>query len=171
MPDGEFHISDPARPAVPVVRLATEADEAAVFELLLALYDDNAFGAHPVNPDKVLAMIRRGTRKEGAFIGVIDGPDGRIAASAALDMTPYWYSDDWFLNEQWFFVRPECRSAHLERALFRWAEQIRRLMEGAGGRWEIVMGFWTPVRLAAKIRLWSRYARQVGAVFIMDGDR
>lgn len=171
MPDGEAFSSrlmtDPA-----VVRHATEADEVALFDLLSEMYVENAIGAHPVSRDKVMAAIRKGTQRRGTFIGVIDGHDGRPAASMALELTDYWYSEDWFLHERWMFVRADSRKSRYDEALFRWADGIRCGMGDRTGRpWEIVMAFWTPTRLAAKLRLWGRYARQVGGVFIMDGER
>jgi hypothetical protein len=171
MPDGEaFHLRTTDRPAT--VRMATAADEEPLFDLLFEMYGENAIGGHPVSRDKVMAAIRKGTRQQGTFIGVIDGPDGRPAASMALELTDYWYSDDWFLHERWLFVRGDSRHSRYDEALFRWADGIRRDMgQRTGQRWEIVMAFWTPARLAAKLRLWGRYARQVGGVFIMDGDR
>lgn len=172
MPDGVLSLlkSDIRIPVF--ARAATERDEAALFDLLMDLDRDNGFG-HPINPDRVLDTIRRGTRHVDAFIGVVDAPDGRLAASVALMVTQYWYSDDCFLAEQWLYVRPEYRKGgEMNAELFRWADAMRGLMSReAGKEWEIISAFWTRSRLAAKLRLWRRYARQVGGVFIIGGGR
>src|SRR5215471_8574177 len=91
---------------VPGVRLATPADEAQIFTLLLMLHGE--MGLFNVNHDKVLAGIRWATERKGGLIFCIDeGP--RIVATMAMTIACEWYSDDEYLLERWNFVHPQHR--------------------------------------------------------------
>ncbi len=157
------------RPAL--VRMAGPADEDALYDLLLALEADNGFGiAH--EEARVRAAIEKGTRRQGAMIGVIDGKKGEygeggeLAASVCLTLAQFWYADAWFLSEQWLFVRPEYRFNHFERELFQFAKWCREeFSRQNGSNTLLVTSVSSPKRLPAKIRLWSRHAHQVGAIF------
>jgi hypothetical protein len=149
--------------------MATERDESSLFDLLMALNADNGFGV-PVSSERVLAAIQLGTRQRGGIIGVIDGPDGRIMGSISLVMAQFWYSDAWFLQEGWVFVRPEARASHHYRDLFLFANWARLQMgtEPTTGRpWLVQTSVWSLNRLPAKLRLWARFGRQVGGIFLI----
>ena len=169
MPDGAtlptVEISCPSS-----VRVATEKDESALFDLLMALNADNGFGL-PVSAEKVMAAIRQGTRRQGALIGIIEA-DGKIIASIALRMEQFWFSDTNLWREGWLFVRPDYRKgAHCYRDLFLFAEWARAKMERDTGQpWYVITSVWSGKRLPEKTRLWSRFAKQVGAIFLM-GNR
>jgi hypothetical protein len=151
------------------VRMAVEADEDALYDLLLALEADNGFGV-PHDKDVVMAEIRKGTRRQGSMIGVIDGAD-EIAASVCLTLSKFWYAERWFLAELWLFVRPEYRFNKFERDLFQFAKWCREEMARGGMDMHLVTSLWTRYRLPAKLRLWSRYAKQVGGLFVVEGGQ
>lgn len=163
------HIERPSN-----VRLAGPEDEDALYDLLLALDDDNGFDV-PKSEERIKEAIRMGTRRQGALIGVVDGKrgeygeGGELAASVAMNLQQFWYSDDWFLGEGWLFVRPEYRSNHLDSALFTFAKWCRQEMSKSGGKdMPLVLSMWARKRLPAKLRLWSRHARQVGGLFLVQ---
>jgi hypothetical protein len=164
-----------------VVRLATEADEDALYDLLMALWVDNPLGL-PARPEVVLANILSGTRpkigKPLAIIGVIDdvsretpalvGSVGLFLGQAA------WFVDDiWWMFERWMYVRPTApdRAAHAA-ALFDWTrEQRDKMREGLGPDYpwafEVVMSWTGSDRQAAKDRLWAKHGTKVGSSFIL----
>lgn len=154
------------------VRLATPKDEDSLYELLLALHDDNAVYGVGYDEETVRETIRKGTEKRGSIIGVIDGKQGdygessEIAASVCLTFANFWYSKTPYLAELWLFVRPEYRSNHFDRDLFvfsRWCgEEMSRQL---GHTMTTLTAVSSLSRLPAKMRLWSRYGKHIGAIY------
>ncbi len=167
MPDSvDLHSPLLTRPEA--VRIATQRDEAALYDLLMALNADNGFGI-PISPEKIRAQMEKGTRQQGGIVGVIDGPDGQLVASIGLFMQQFWYAERYYLGEMWLFVRPEFRrgTRHADD-LFRFAEWCRREMEsGSDQPWIVMTSVSSPRRLDAKLRFWARHAEQVGGIFVM----
>lgn len=158
------------------VRIATRDDEAEIFSLLMALNADNSFGITP-RPSDIDAAIHAGTRngkETGVFIGVIDGDHGDLAASACLVPNSWWYcKSQWYLNELWVFVRPEYRTrgAYFDD-LFRFMIACQRLAEqSTGTKWPLVTSVSSLKRLPSKMRLWSRYGRLVGGIYLIDSEQ
>lgn len=158
------------------VRMAVRTDEDPLYDLLLALEDDNSFGI-PYDEKRVRAAIERGTRQQGSIIGVIDGRRGEVgeehppelAASICLTLNQFWYSEIWMLQEIWVFVRPEYRHNHFERDLFQFARWCKEEMSRQNGENTLlVSSVSSPTRLPAKLRLWSRYGKQIGGIFAID---
>lgn len=143
------------------VRLAVRADEPAIYDLLMFLYAENAMAA--LAPDKVQRQIKKATRGNGGIIGVIDGPDG-IVASVGLELTRWWYSDDWHLGELWVHIHPDHRDKSHERDLIAFAKQCADRLGVP-----LLMGIITGHRIAAKVRLYQRQINQVGALFLHSG--
>jgi hypothetical protein len=161
-----------------IVRLATHADEDALYDLLMGLHRDNPLGL-PYRPEVVLANIRAGTRPEAgkpqAVIGVIDGEDGELLGSVGLFLgQAAWFVDDiWWLFERWLYVRPTDpeRAAHAT-ALFEFARESRDKMRADLGpdypwSFEVVMSWTGGDRQEAKDRLWAREGEKVGSSFIL----
>lgn len=172
MPDAAVLAEHPKPIQFPLpegVRMATPRDEQALFDVLMALNEDNSFGI-PVSNERVLAAIRQGTQRQGALIGVIEGEDGRIDGTIGMIITQMWYTEQYHLAEQWLFVRPSARNGRIHAKLFEFAEWCRRRMAaGSTQPWIVTTSVSSPKRLAAKLRLWSRFARQVGGIFYI-GD-
>jgi hypothetical protein len=146
------------------VRIATAADEEPLYDVLIALHEDNTMGI-AYSPERVRAQMHA----VGGWIGVIDADDGRIAATIGVFPQQLWYSDEWLLSERWLFVRTEYRQLGLDDKLFEFAKQYRTDMSARiGSRIELLSGCTSDKRLAAKIRLWSRWGRQIGALFLVD---
>ena len=159
--DPGLMISKPAS-----VRFATRADEPALFWLLNRDLDaDNRLG-WSINPRKVLDHVQKCCRGKCGLAGIIDGPDG-IAGSVGIELTTPYYSDDFMLMQIWQFVRPEHRKGtRYGQDLFDFAEWHRQDMSARLGQ-ELVLEstILSHHRLDAKIRLWKRKKRMIGAIF------
>lgn len=150
----------------PSVRIATQADEPALYWLLVNdLEADNGLG-WTVSPRKVLEHVQRCCRGQMGLAGVIDGPDG-IIGSIAIEMISPWYSDDLMLMQMWQFVVPEARAGTSHgNDLFAFAEWHRQDMAAKIGQALILETcVMSHHRLGAKLRLWARKARAVGGIF------
>lgn len=141
----------------PGVRIASAADEVSLFSLLTLMHSEN--GLFPMNPEKVLARVRLGTQGQGGIIGVIDGPAG-IEASVGMFFSSQWFTDSIHVEEAWCFVRPEHRKTYHAKTLIEFAKWT----QGRLGV-PLVMGLLTKRRLGAKLRLYQRQLKQVGAIF------
>lgn len=154
------------------VRIATVEDEGGLYDALVALYADNSV-AGSYTPDSVRAQIRKGASEAdrfGGMIGIIDAPGGTIAATIGVFPSNLWYSHRCGLVELWLFVRPEYRHLGLHAKLFEFAKAYRDAMrEQLGYKIELITSVASEKRLDAKIRLWSRFGRQLGAFFLV-GD-
>ena len=155
-----------------IVRQAVPADEEALFDLLLALHRGGLGAAFPYDHAKVVAALQHGTRQRGGIIGVIDAPDreGFIVASVGLLVEEWWWSRCCFLEERWCFVRPEYRrGTDYFAALKAFSEDCRRQMATSQAEPFVLESSFVEadsyvVRL--KERLWRRWGRKVGGVFI-----
>jgi hypothetical protein len=156
--------------------MAGPADEDALFDLMMALDADNSFGI-PYDADRVRAAIKRGTEHQGSIIGVIDGRGGtygedsdnpKLVASICVTLAQFWYSNQWYLAEQWVFVRPDYRHNRFENDLFQFAKWCKNEMSRQNGDDTLlVTSVSSPNRLPAKLRLWSRHAQQIGGIFVI----
>lgn len=154
------------------VRLAKPGDEDRLYELLRDLHTDNAVYDVGYHEPTVRETIRTGTEKRGSIIGVIEGKRGitgepaDLAASVCLTLSTFWYSDRTYLAELWLFVHPDYRGNHFERDLFNFSRWCKVEMSKP---LDYEMPTLTSVsslhRLPAKMRLWSRYAKHVGAIY------
>lgn len=149
------------------VRVATVADEEALFWLLMHDYSaDNDLG-FSVSPLKVYDRVHACCMAQGGIAGVIDGPDG-IIGTIGIEAIQPWYSEDWILIQTWQFVLPEHRHGTTHGAdLFAFAEAHRASVAKAKGA-DILMEsmVMSEKRLEAKARLWRRKAgRQIGVMF------
>ena len=154
------------------VRVATVADEAALFDLLWNdLYIDNVMTTHLVPSErKVLAHVQGCCRGTNGIAGIIDGPRGPVA-SVGLEWAHAWYSECGFVSECWLFCKPEYRKGtHHYRDLRRFALWHRQdLSDKVGSPIPLEISVYSFNRLPAKTRLWSQGARHAGSIFWIDG--
>lgn len=153
------------------VRVATEADEDALYELLKGLEEDNGLG-WPHDEERVRHHIELGTRRRGGIHGVIDDPANKtdaikLVGSVGVIFNQPWYAKDWFWHELWLFVLPQHRrGTGYADDLRQWMRWYQHAFEKANGA---RVPFFTSVtsrkRLDAKIRWWRRWGTQVGAIF------
>ena len=151
------------------VRLALPGDEEDIFALLTMLHAENGFFA--MAPQKVRAVIRcaisRVPDPTGALgmVGVIE-KDGRVAGTIGLFIGQDWHTDDWALAERWNFVHPDYRKTDFAKQLIAFAKSCQEWFETSGHTMPLVVGIFSTVRTAAKVRLYSRWLPPAGAFFI-----
>lgn len=145
------------------VRVATRADEDAIFALMYLAHKENGMGT--MNPEKVWLGIRHALSRKGGVIGVIDGADG-IEGMIFLNLSQWWYSDDWHLDEMMNFVHPEHRRKNHARMLIEFAKWFaEEISTGLDEPMPLFVGVLTTHRVEAKVRLYQRKLQQGGAVF------
>lgn len=150
------------------VRYARRSERQELFDAVKLLHDEN--GIFPLSERKVFAAIDRafdGMEGHGvgspAVVGVIGGP-GQIEASIFLSVEQPNYSDEWHIIEYWNFVHPDYRSpAGRAPALLEWAKKVSEQMG-----LPMIIGIVSNERTSAKIRLYERHVRHVGAFFLHD---
>lgn len=167
----------------PSVRIATEADEQAVLELLLLDVAENATHIAPPNEERIMQHIQAGTRgmqriREKAergegmdepfgIVGVVDGPDKKPVAVCILIPSQWWWSRQFFLQEVVNFVHPEHRrSRHINDLLDfeRWV--VDRWTKDYGFQVYMLCGVLGTRRLRSKILLYWRQFTEVGRAFL-----
>lgn len=157
-------------PLAPMVRQATAEDEAAIYDALVALYADNPV-PDSYTPERVKQKIAEGAslaHQYAGLIGIIDGNDGEIAATIGIYPYTPWYTNEWMLTEMWLFVRPAYRRHHLHKELFAFARAYRDAMSDVAGRpVKMLTSVSSKRRLAAKFRVWNRFADMVGGFFLL----
>jgi GNAT superfamily N-acetyltransferase len=159
---------DPETGLLKGVRLATPADELAVFELLMMLHAEMGF--FTVSKQKVFAAIQWATEGRGGFIFCID-EDNRVVASLGMILTTDWYTDDEFLLERWNFVHPNYRRSDYGRRLLEQAKATSDWFTKSArkdGRNDVLFlcGINSFHRTEAKVRLYARHIPCIGAYFL-----
>jgi hypothetical protein len=157
--------SSTGRPAN--VRLGVPGDEKAILAMLLEGHDENGLVEADVDKmrGEIAAMVRQDS---GAFsmIGLIE-QDGQLAASVGLTLSQLWYSSEWTLGERWAYVRPAFRD-HTDYVtdlinFSKWAsDQLGVPLE---------MGIISTFRTEAKVRLYRRHLKPIGAFFAYGIER
>jgi GNAT superfamily N-acetyltransferase len=152
------------RPAL--VRLATPADEDALYDLLMALVEDNNSFGFECDEERIRAHIRMGTERTGGAHGVID-VDGRIAGSVGIINDRWWFSRQYGLAQLWLFVRPEYRRLGYADDLVNWAKWFREQVEtGLGHKIGLVNCMISEKRFDLKLRWWRRHSgKMIGGIF------
>jgi hypothetical protein len=170
------------------VREAGPADERGLFELLVDMhrYNDAGWG-YPYDPALVRGQIEVGTRgnlktrtdkndKRIGIIGVIDGPDGKLAATIGLfGERPMWFSQAMGLVELWVYVRPGAsRRCEVElRQFARWAfDSMKADIHKTPPYpypFELLTGFQhRGEHFKAMFRIWRRWGgRLIGMLFVI----
>lgn len=94
---------------------AGEAAFRDVFELLLLLHKDGGYA--PLDVRKAAANCYQVMREGACFVA--REPGGRAVGTLALTTLRFWYSAESFLQDAWFYVRPEYRRADVGVLLMR----------------------------------------------------
>jgi hypothetical protein len=172
------------------VRIATSADERAIYALLVGMhrYNENGWGV-PYDPSVVIGRIQQGTRPTPStrsnphdhvlgVIGVIDGGNGDLLGTVGIFLEPAM----WFAGMQaclpielWLYVKQDARDRRrLELALRDFALDVKEKLkpETHPCRWLLQTGFMhVGARYPGMERLWRRLwpgSRQVGSLFWTD---
>lgn len=149
------------------VRIATQADEPAIYELLIRMHGEN--GMFSMSEKKVRDTMYCGTRPNSdpnssrGVVGVVDGPKG-LEATIGLVVSTVWYSDDWHINELWNFVHPDYRTAGHAPKLIKFSQWCATQMD-----LPLLIGVVSNKRTEAKVRLYKRLLPYTGAFFMWGG--
>lgn len=147
-----------------IVRLARVGEEAEIFDFFVKAQQDNGF--FPISSKRVINVIMKAVQNDGASIGVIKSHEGKIEAATGLVLETTWYSDYFFLAELLNFVDEEHRKSRHAHALLKFQKSFSdKMSETIGYKVPIIPGILTRKRLDAKIRLFQREFKQVGAIF------
>ena len=148
------------------VRIAGPRDEQACVDLWMMDLQQNAAHVAEIDRDKVEQNVQAGTRRRGAIVGVIDGPEYPVGLCVLHPMQWHW-SQAWFFQEMCSFVHPDHRkSSHADDLLQfqKWFSHAQS--KGFGYRVYVLNGVLGAWRVHGKIALYRRRFRQVGAAFL-----
>jgi hypothetical protein len=139
------------------IRLAGEADEMQIFSLFSLMYAEVA--QHALSWPKVAAMIRLATQRTRGIVGVIGEPHD-LKAAIFMVIEPVWYSDEFFLQEYFNYVRPDARRSTYATDLLCYG---KRCAEELGI--DFFCGVYSTVRTEAKCRLYRRVMPKMGEFY------
>lgn len=144
----------------PDVRLAVPQDLPGLLELMRVACREDA--QHEMDEERVLNMLRRYYEKQGAIIAVI-GPEGAPEAYILMVMDDIWYAKPGTLQllELSLFVHPDYRKSDRAKQLMQFSKQASE-----GLSVDLTIGVFSNKRTEAKIRLYQRQYKQVGAYFM-----
>lgn len=138
------------------IRFATADDASAIYELLLAMHEEN--GLYSLSCDKVKGKIRD-VIDHG--VAIVATEDEKIVGSVGLIPCQLWYTNDWNLSDVWVFVHPDHRrSLHAKNLLLAIKQTAARL------KIPIMTGVVSRKQTEGKVRLFSRYFEPIGQFFI-----
>jgi hypothetical protein len=140
------------------IRIANPGEDDSIFSILSDFHAEN--GVFSLCERKVRERIAQGLAAKGdAVILVIDGND-EIAASVGLGMGEAWYTEEWSINEYWFYVRPAYRHSHFDQDLV-------NTIQALSDRWKLAgtVGVTSTHRTEAKMRLFARRMKMIGGLF------
>ena len=140
------------------VRLAVLEDIPNLMELMKTACRED--GQHPIDEEKVFAMVQRYLHKGGALIAVI-GDVGEPVAYLLMIVDQIWYSTDYQLLELSLFVHPDHRRSDYAKQLMAFSKQASEGLD-----LDLTIGVLSNERTAAKVRLYQRQFKQVGAFFV-----
>lgn len=104
------------------IRPATEADVMILKVILKRAHVDAGRAQFSrINDEKLVAYIRLGLAEGACFVAELDGV---IVGTLCLRSLSEVWSDDLFLNEEWFYVLPKFRSTGAAKRLLDTAEQL-----------------------------------------------
>lgn len=140
------------------VRKAVLADKPEILEMCVENHRDN--GQFSLSMSKVEAMIDKAFNRGGTVVGVVG--DNRIAGMILLNISQFWYSDDWALEEIQNYVRPQHRKSTYAKDMMHFA---RRCSDELGI--PLVIGVVSNERTRAKMELYKRqFGEPCGGYFI-----
>lgn len=163
------------------VRIARPEDEDAIFELLLLDVAENAEAVAPASHECIRETVRAVLNlvwdpgamawvrnpKAANVCGVIDGPKGKPIAVIMLMWQRWWWSKHFYYQEMPLFVHPDHRKGPHARSLIAfqkwWVDECSRAW---GQRVHLLCGVLGTKQVRAKMMLYRRMFRQVGAAFL-----
>lgn len=148
------------------VRLATEADESALMELLRMDHQENALVVAPFDEQHTKGFIQAATREKDATIGVVDGPAGPVGLIWLIPEV-WWFSPTWYVAERLTFVHPDHRRSRYGRDLLQFAHWFVDSMSAElGYQIFLISSVVGTVDVDRKVALFGRMMQRGGGIFI-----
>ena len=147
------------------LRMAHRGDEDRLYALFCTAHAENGYG--DMDPVPVKAAIERGCSGDGIVIALVDGPE-RVEAAIGLHPEKRWYcSNDpknYYNTDLLIYVHPLHRRSRHAVKLF----QFARWWENESGM-PTILGLMPKDDFEGKERLFERYGRRVGALYMIGG--
>lgn len=155
------------------VRVASEEDTEAVLELVMMELREAPSLVAPINEKRVVEQLVPGLGRQGAIIGVIDGPDGRPVATIGIYLQRWWWSEAMYYQDQFCYVHPDHRNGnHYAEDLIQFSKWAADYMTGKMGyRFYVLLGLIGMSRIRQKVRFFARHVTQAGGFFIYPWPR
>lgn len=90
-----------------------------VFELLVALHKEGGYA--PLNGEKAAREVYSVLQEGMSFVARV--PDGTVVGVLCLTESPFYYSDETFLHDRGFYVRPRYRKGRVGGLLLKAAQE------------------------------------------------
>ena len=148
----------------PDVRIAVPEDEAELLRLMQLACEEDA--QHPIDLEKVRAMVHTHFEKRGGMIGVVGEKVGELRGYILMIVIPIWFSEDCQVQELSLFVAPDHRKTSYAKQLMNFA---KKTADGVG--LDLTIGVFSNSRTEAKVRLYERTFAKAGAFFMYHGDQ
>ena len=148
-----------------VVRRAFTDEYEPIMTLCRQLHKEN--GIFTLNEEKVAKVIEAALTadksKQRGILGVI-GHLGQIEGMMLLQISQYYYSDDYFLEEMFSFVPPRYRKTDHAKKLLQWAKDMQATLSIP-----LMIGIVSTHRTEAKVRLYRRMLGTWAGCFFLHG--
>ena len=159
-------LQNPAPPMPDGVRIARQGDEARLWDICMAAFENNGLGR--LDPDAVHATIAKGCEQRDGVVFAVIEEDGRAEAVLGLVWTKLWYSADWYWSDLLLFVRPEHRGTKHAVTLVRFARWWATVTD-----MHVELGIASLDDLERKEKFLGRHATRMGSFYVInphDGD-
>lgn len=148
-----------------VVRKALPGEYESIMMLCRQLHREN--GIFSLNEEKVARIIEAALttdeRRQRGILGVI-GHINELDGMMLLQVSQYYYSDDYFLEEMFSFVPPRARKSHNGKKLLQWAIKMQETLAIP-----LMIGIVSTHRTEAKVRLYRRSLGVEAGAFFLHG--
>jgi hypothetical protein len=148
------------------LRMARKGDEDRIFALFAIAHAENGYG--DLDEAKVKEVIARGCVGDRVVIALAEGPE-RIEAAIGLHPQRQWYTTDapgnWYHSDLLLYVHPLHRRSRHAARLFQFAQWWE-----SETKMPVVLGLMPKDDLPEKEKLFERFGRRVGALFMIGGD-
>jgi len=144
----------------PDVRIAVIEDLPGIMALMKEACEENS--QHEYDESKVFNIVRRHYDKMGAMVAVI-GDVGKPLAYVLSVLDEIWYAPPGTMQllELSLYVSPEHRKSNYAKQLMQFSKQASE-----GLAVDLTIGVFSNSRTEAKVRLYQRQFKQVGAYFL-----
>lgn len=148
------------KPEFSEIRIAKDADEDALVELLEQMHGESGFGQ--LDPQRVRAAVRAGIARQGGIVGVVRG-DAEVEATIGLFIGSSWYSRDPHLFDLWLYVGEPYRKSPHAKSLIMFAKQAALDLA-----LPLVMTVISNQQTARKELLFERQIPKAGSLFLWN---